>query len=125
MEFRETRPGVYWPPLLPNGRFFASPPGTSRVMEILTVTDDGLACGGVSFTWADIQGISIAGEEACLVSHKYVSGGVKFQIGTCRFQDEREREVFNINGYPVEYCLMNRITFEHQRSAEPPVSRSE
>jgi hypothetical protein len=94
-------------------------------MEILTVTDEGLACGGVSFTWADIQGISIAGETACLVSRKYVSGGLKFEVGHCSFVDNHERRIHNINGYPVEYCLMNRITFEHQRRAEPPVSRSE
>lgn len=125
LEFREIRPGEYWPPVLPNGKFFAVPAGADQVMEILMVTNEGLRCGGVSYDWEDLHGVSIVGEQACLVSHKYISGGLKFVIATCRFEDERQRVHFNINGYPVEYCLMNRITFEQQMLADNTVSRSE
>lgn len=47
--FREIRPGEYWPPVLPNGKFRAVPKGALRELEILEVTDDGLRCEGVSF----------------------------------------------------------------------------
>lgn len=84
MEFRETRPGEYFPPILPNGRFFARPVGGERLMEILVVTDAGLSCNGVSYAWSDLQGVSICGDVACLVSEKYVSGGLRFYLGECR-----------------------------------------
>lgn len=101
--FREIRPGEYWPPVLPNGKFFAVPFGASRVMAILTVTAEGLRCGGVSYDWAEILGISISGDVACLVSEKYISGGLRFHISTCRFEDESAEGHLLINGYPVEY----------------------
>ncbi len=81
LEFRETRPGEYFPPIIPNGRFFARPVGGDLLMEILVVTDAGLSCNGVSYAWSDIQGISIYEDVACLVSEKYVSGGLRFYLG--------------------------------------------
>lgn len=49
------------------------------------------------------------------MSQKYPSGGLRFRVGTCHFvgRDLLPEEYFA--GYPVEYCLMNRITFEQQR----------
>jgi len=115
VEFREVAPGEYFPPILQNGRFFAQASGGREPQEILTVTEVGLECGGVSFLWADISGFSIQGERACLLSRKYPSGGVKFTVGTCYFVGrDLQREKYR-NGYPVEYCLMNRIAFEQQR----------
>jgi len=125
LKFREIREGEYWPPVLPDGKFFGVPIGHDQVMEILTVTEDGLRCGGVSYDWTDLNGISIDGEQACLVSDKYISGGVRFYIATCHFEDEHKEQHEYINGYPVEYCLMNRITFELQRRSTDSVSRSE
>lgn len=78
----------YFPPIIPNGRFFARPVGDDRLMEILVVTDAELCCNGVSYAWADLQGISISGDVACLVSEKYVSGGLRFYLGECRFIGE-------------------------------------
>ncbi len=117
LEFRETRPGEYFPPIIPNGRFFARPVGGDRLMEILAVTDAGLSCNGVSYAWADLQGISIGGDVACLVSEKYVSGGFRFYLGECRFIGESGNMQKDYSGYPVEYCLMNRATFERQALA--------
>lgn len=114
MEFREVFPGEYFPPILRNGKFFALPVGGSGVQEILTVTDAGLECGGVSFLWSDIDGFSIQGETAHLLSDRYPSGGLRFYVGTCYFVGSnllREAPT----GHLVEYCLMNRITFEQQR----------
>lgn len=91
----------------------------------MAVTAEGLRCGGVSYDWLDLDGVSIGGDQACLVSNKYVSGGVKFMISTCHFEDESRARHVMINGYPVEYCLMNRITFEQQRLSKNNVSRSE
>ena len=79
------------------------------------VTDTGLSCGGVSYDWADLVGISLTGELACLVSGKYVSGGLRFQLGSCGFIGATATMQETYSGYPVEYCLMNRITFEQQR----------
>jgi len=117
LEFREVAPGEYFPPILPNGKFYALAAGGREPQEILTVTEVGLECGGVSFLWADITGFSIQDERACLLSRKYPSGGVKFTVGTCYFVGrDLQREKYQ-NGYPVEYCLMNRIAFEQQRDA--------
>lgn len=122
--FREIRPGEYWPPVLPNGRFSAVPKGAQRAQEILEVTDDGLRCEGVSFSWAEIEGISISGDLVCLLSTKYITGGLKFHISTGSFIDWSGGSCRLINGYPVEYGLMNRITFEQQGRVFDPVSRS-
>lgn len=83
-------------------------------MEILVVTDAGLSCNGVSYAWADLRGIFIDGDIACLVSEKYVSGGLRFYLGECRFIGESGNMQKDYSGYPVEYCLMNRATFERQ-----------
>jgi len=50
------RPGEFWPPTLPNGRFFAQALRASAVQEIFEVTDAGLIGGGVNFRWGDIVG---------------------------------------------------------------------
>lgn len=115
MEFREVAPGVYFPPILANGRFFAQPVGGRDQQEILTVTDAGLECGGVSFLWPEIDGFSIRGETACLLSRKYASGGLRFKVGTCFFVGSDLLRDKHQGGYPVEYCLMNRVAFEQQR----------
>ena len=57
VEFREVSPGEYFPPTLPNGRFFAQAAGGRDPQEILTVTDVGLECGGVSFSLGGHLGV--------------------------------------------------------------------
>lgn len=47
MNFREIGLGRFFPPIIPNGRFFALAIGDLRIQEILQVTDVGLECGGV------------------------------------------------------------------------------
>jgi len=79
------------------------------------ITDAGLECGGVNFLWSEISGFSIRGEEACVMSQKYPSGGLRFRVGTCHFVGRDLLPEKYLAGYPVEYCLMNRITFEQQR----------
>ncbi len=122
--FREIRPSEYWPPVLPNGKFRAVPKGALRELEVLEVTDDGLRCEGVSFAWSEIEGISISGDLVCLLSNKYITGGLKFHISICSFIDELGSVYRLINGYSVGYCLMNRIKFEQQDHMYAPVSRS-
>lgn len=122
--FREIRPGEYWPPVLPNGKFRAVPKGALRELEILEVTDDGLRCEGVSFAWSEIEGISISGDLVCLLSTKYITGGLKFHISICSFIDRLGSVYRLINGYSVGYCLMNRIKFEQQGCLYELVSRS-
>jgi len=117
--FKEVFPGEYFPAILRNGRFFAQPVGGTQTQEILTVTDAGLECGGVSFMWSDIKGLSIQGETAHLLSDKYPSGGLRFYVGTCYFVGSNLLRDKHQQGYPVEYCLMNRITFEQQRLSMP------
>lgn len=119
MEFREVFPGEYFPPILRNGRFFAQPVGGTETQEILAVTDAGLECGGVSFLWSEIGGLSIQGDTACLLSGKYPSGGLKFKVGTCYFVGSNLLRDRYQKGYAVEYCLMNRITFEQRRLSMP------
>lgn len=123
--FREIRPGEYWPPVLPNGVFTAVPFGSTTAHRLLEVKDWGLSCEGVTYTWAEIQGISISGDVVCLVSTKYISGGLQFHAETCSLIDADGLRRMHINGYSVEYCLINRITFEHLRKQEGRVSRSE
>lgn len=85
------------------------------VQQILEVTNTGLECGGVSFNWGDITGFAIQGDQAVLLSQKYPSGGLKFMVGTCHYIGSGLSPQQYVNGYPVEYCLMNRVTFEQQR----------
>ena len=47
--FRETRPGEYWPPVLPRGRFSAKLVGAKKILELLELTEEGLRCLGVIF----------------------------------------------------------------------------
>lgn len=115
MNFREIGPGRFFPPILPNGRFFALAIGGLRIQEILQVTDVGIECGGVRFRWGDICGYAIQENEACLLSKKYSSGGLRFELGTCYFVGSAQPPERHIHGYPVEHCLVNRITFEQQR----------
>jgi len=119
LNFREIGLGRFFPPIIPNGRFFALAIGGLRIQEILQVTDVGLECGGVSFSWGDICGYAIQGNEACLLSKKYSSGGMRFKLGTCYFVGSAQPPERYIQGYPVEHCLMNRITFEQQRLQVP------
>jgi len=61
LNYREIGLGRFFPPIIPNGRFFALAIGGLRIQEILQVTDVGLECGGVSFSWGDICGYAIQG----------------------------------------------------------------
>jgi len=41
--------------------------------------------------------------------------GASNELATCYFVGSAQPPKRHIHGYPVEHCLMNRITFEQQR----------
>ena len=97
MHFRELGNGDYFPPIIPNGMFMASPRAGYPVQEIFQVRDEGLFAGGVFLLWDEITGIAFLTER-------------------CEHRTSR-RTLVSVQGYPVVYCLMNRVTFEQQHHA--------
>lgn len=83
------------------GRFSAKPVGTNKVVGLFELTEEGLRCEGISFSWEEIQGISIVGDVARIVSYRYISGGLRFYMSTCLFVDELGGIFVDLNGYPV------------------------
>lgn len=116
MHFRELGNGNYFPPIIPNGVFMASPRTGYPVQEIFQVRDEGLFAGGVFLLWSEITGIVLDGDCCRIASDKYASGGLSFLVGDCEHLTAAG-ELRAVQGYPVEYCLMNRVTFEQQRLA--------
>ncbi len=114
MHFRELSNGDYFPPIIPNGVFMASPRAGYPVQEIFQVRDEGLFAGGVFLLWSEITGIVLDGQLCKLASDKYASGGIAFLTERCEHRTSR-RTLVSVQGYPVAYCLMNRVTFEQQR----------
>ena len=81
---------------------------------IFEVRDDGVYAGGIHLLWDDITGIALDDSRCRLVSDKYRSGGIEFLIGSCELRTPAGG-ITRIGGFQVEYCLMNRVTFEKQR----------
>jgi len=102
---------------LDRGRFITN--GNVSFVDLDKRTPGPMDGAGVSFMWSDIKGFSIQGETAHLLSDKYPSGGLKFYVGTCYFVGSNLLRDKHQQGYPVEYCLINRITFEQQRLSMP------
>ena len=119
MHFRELGNGHYFPPIIPNGAFMASPRAGYPVQEIFQVRDEGLFAEGVFLLWGEITGIVLDGQLCKLASDKYASGGIAFLTERCEHRTSR-RTLVSVQGYPVAYCLMNRITFEQQRDPAAP-----
>lgn len=113
MHFRELGNGEYFPPIIPNGRFIAVPRAGYPMQEIFQVRDEGLFARGVFLLWQEIAGIVLDGQRCMLASSKYPSR-VGFLIGRCEHHMSC-RCLTMIQSYPVEYCLMNRITLERQQ----------
>ncbi len=116
MHFRELGNGDYFPPIIPNGVFMASPRTGYPVQEIFQVRDEGLFAGGVFLLWSEITGIVLDDQRCKLASDKYASGGIAFLTERCEHRTSR-RTLVSVQGYPVVYCLMNRVTFEQQHHA--------
>lgn len=115
MEFKQREDGSYWPPIIPNGKFYAKAVGQTRAQHLFSVTATGLVAGGINYNWSELAGISIQGDEVQLVSYKYPSGGFRFVLSACMLEDEQGRDLHTIDGYTVDYCLLNRITFESMK----------
>lgn len=115
MEFRKLSNGGYFPPILPNGDFMAVPSGGTRKQLLFTLQEEGLFAAGVFFLWEDLSGVMLEGSTCRIVSEKYLSGGVSFQLGHSEHRLDDGEIITSMQGYEVDYCLMNRITFEHQR----------
>lgn len=115
MEFRNLDNGRYFPPVLPNGDFMAVPSGSTRKQLLFALQDEGLFAAGVFFRWEDLSGILLDGNTCRIASHKYLSGGMSFQIDHSEHRLVDGEIISSLQGYEVDYCLMNRITFEHQR----------
>lgn len=115
LEFRKLEGGKYFPPILPNGEFFSLVPQAGRAMRIFSVTAEGLFAEGIHLLWSEIEGASFVGTTCRINSQKYSSAGFSFNVEACMIQYESGLKSDFVQGYPVGYCLLNRITFEAQR----------
>ena len=116
LEFRSKGDGRFFPPILPNGDFIGVAHGGHTRQVLFSVRDDGLYGEGLFFLWNDITGVSITNDKGFQIrSSKYPSGGIGFYAGTVALLDVTEQIVTRIDGYTVDYCLMNRISYEANR----------
>lgn len=113
MRFREIGAGEYFPPIIPNGAFVASTKVGEPRREIFEVRAEGIFAGGIFLLWGDITGIVLDENRCRLATDKYRSGGIEFVLGGCEHRTEHG-PLTRMSGYPVEYCLMNRVAFEQQ-----------
>ena len=116
LEFRVIEGGRMWPPVVDTGvvRGYPSTGGGRRV-ELFEVTDTGLHGPGIYYLWSDLDGISITEGQVQIHSEKYLSGGLRFELDGLSIKTANGVEVKQLNGYPVAYCLLNRITYEQQK----------
>lgn len=116
MNFKKKADGSYFPPILPNGDFIGVAYGGVERQELFTVRDDGIYASGLFYLWSEISGVSITDERGVeLHSDKYRNGGIAFYLGVSALRDANGNLVTRISGYEVDYCLMNRISFERRR----------
>lgn len=117
VEFRKRDDGSYFPPVLPNGDFIGVAHGSTQRQVLFAVKDDGLHAAGVFYLWEDITGISITEAKGFqILSSKYRNGGIGFEADGSALLDAEGEIVTRIGGYTVDYCLMNRISFENSRN---------
>ncbi|MDS9772055.1 hypothetical protein, partial [Pseudomonas aeruginosa] len=90
----------------------------SQLRQVLfSVRDDGLYGEGVFLLWHEISGVSITDIEGFHIrSEKYASGGIGFYAGASALLDSGGEIVTRIDGYTVDYCLINRISYESNRN---------
>jgi len=118
MEFRGLGSEKYFPPIIPNGEIHGYAPGQQRrnFLHLMTVRDDGLELAGVFISWLSVDGVSM--DDSCVVIHStsYRNGGFSFDLGGMLYREDWADDFCEyVQGYPVVYALMNRITFELQR----------
>lgn len=120
MEFRKRDGGRLFPPVLPNGDFIGVAHGSHLRQVLFSVRDEGLYGEGVFLLWHEITGVSITDEKGFQIrSGKYASGGIGFYAGASALLDLTGEIVTRIDGYTVDYCLMNRISYESKRQVQP------
>lgn len=116
MEFKKIAEGKFFPPILPNGDFIGVAQGSKLRQVLFSVRDEGLFGEGLYFLWNEISGVSISDTKGFQIrSSKYASGGIGFYSGTSALLDINGAIVTRIDGYTVDYCLMNRISYESNR----------
>lgn len=116
LQFKVLDGGRVWPPIVGNGFVsgYLQQLGGMRV-ELFEVTDAGLYGQGIYYLWSDLDGISITGDQVVLHSEKYLSGGFRFGLEGLSIRGANGVEIKQQDGYPVSYCLLNRITYEQQK----------
>lgn len=115
LEFKLLEGGRVWPPIVSDGVFHGyAREGISRRVELFRVKPEGIFGAGIYLLWSDMDGVSITGTVAKIHSGKYASGGFEFVLDGIELVDAESRVVRVIDGYPVGYCLLNRITYEQQ-----------
>lgn len=115
LEFRLLESGDYFPPVIPDGEFLAFTPGRRAFVRMFSVQAEGLFAEGIFLRWAEITGVSITGRLCRVNTDKYLSGGFAFELGECELRREGVKPLTYQQGYSVDYCLLNRITFELQK----------
>lgn len=106
--------------MLPNGDFIGVAHGSHLRQVLFSVRDEGLYGEGVFLLWHEITGISITDAKGFQIrSGKYASGGFGFYAGASALLDLTGEIVTRIDGYTVDYCLMNRISYESKRQVQP------
>ena len=113
MEFRKIAEGRYFPPVLPNGEFWGVPIGGKLDQLLFDVTDAGLKAAGVMYLWSEILGASFSpGDGILLLSENCPNGSLGFYRGCSTLRCADGGLVRRIDGYEVDYCLINRVHFE-------------
>lgn len=115
LEFRLLESGDYFPPIVPDGDFFAYTYARRMFVRMFSINQQGLYANGIFLEWTDITGVSISGSTCRIHTEKYRAGGFQFDLGGCELRRPGEKPLVYQQGYSVDYCLLNRITFELQR----------
>lgn len=116
LEFKEIEGGRLWPPVVDSGVVSGyARVGIGRRVDLFEVSDAGLSGAGVFYLWSDLDGISITEGQVQIHSGKYASGGLRFALDGLSIRYASGIEIKQLDGYPVAYCLLNRITYEQQK----------
>lgn len=116
LEFKEIEGGRLWPPVVDAGVVSGyARVGSGQRVELFEVSDAGLSGPGICYLWSDLDGISISDGLIQIHSDKYLSGGLRFALEGLSIRTASGVEVKQQDGYPVAYCLLNRITYEQQK----------
>lgn len=120
VEFKALEGGRLWPPVIGNGVVSGyAQVGSDRRVDLFEVTAAGLFAQGIHYLWTDLSSISITEGYVLLRSEKYPSGGLRLVLDGLRIEGPNGAEIKQLDGYPVSYCLLNRITYEQQKLVDP------